>query len=166
MRVLVALTACLAVAAPAGAEDRTALLVSTGRALQAQLACLGQPQPGVAIRAMLRNRVIAPTRFHADGSKVYRPTGELRVFGKPVLFVTGWAEEGGRVRAPFSRGPGTAPPRFLAVVLDAAPGEVAYEAHAVRGPDGSLDDPFSVIELAHAYYSKRGTSITCYGGPE
>jgi hypothetical protein len=82
---------------------------------------------------MLRNGLIAKTNFGADGSPVSRPTGHLQVFGAKVLFVTGWEMEGDCAREPFWRGPGTAPPLFLSVVVDALPPNVPYREHVIRG---------------------------------
>ena len=149
---------------PCSAEDKAALFASTGKALEDQLACLAPPQPALAIRAMMRNGLIAKTKFGADGSPVFRPTGDLRVFGAKILFVTGWEIEGNRVREPFWRGPGTAPPLFLSVVVDALPATVPYREHMVRGSDGMAVGSFSSMEATGEPYVKRGTTITCYGG--
>ncbi len=154
----------LAAAAPSSAEDKAALLASTGKALQEQLACLSSPRPAVAIRAMMKNGLVAETKFGADGIPVFRPTADLYVLGERVLFLTGWEMEGDEIRKPFSRGPGTAPPLFLAVVLDAVPRDISYREHMVRGSDGVAIGSFSTIEPTKENYSKRGTTITCYGG--
>lgn len=146
------------------AEDKTALLASTGKALEDQLACVRPPKPALAIRAMMMHGLIARTKFGADGSPVFQPTGDLQVFGAKVLFVTGWEMEGDRVREPFWRGPGTAPPLFLSVVVDALPANMPYREHMVRGRDGVAIGSFSSIETAREYYATSGTTITCYGG--
>ena len=151
-------------ATPSSAEDKAALFASTGKALEDQLACLKPPKPALAIRTMLRNGLIAKTNFGADGSPVFRPTGDLQVFGAKVLFVTGWEMEGDRVREPFWRGPGTAPPLFLSVVVDAVPPNVPYREHVIRGSDGVAVGSFSSMEVTREYYAKSGTTITCYGG--
>ncbi len=148
----------------AKAGGKTDLLASTGKALEDQLACLVPPKPGLAIRAMLKDRVIEKTKFGADGSPVFRPTGTVTVFGSKVLFLSGWEMEAGRVRQPFSRGPGTMPPLFLSVVLDTVPGKVPYREHMVRGADGVAIGSFSSIEATHEAYSKGTTTIICYGG--
>ncbi|MGI4944946.1 MAG: hypothetical protein ACRYHQ_31040, partial [Janthinobacterium lividum] len=80
---------------------------SVERALEDQLACLGLTSPGSALWAMLRQRLVAGTGLGSDGIAVFRPTRNLRLFGKRVLFLSGWAMEGDRVRAPFWRGLGT-----------------------------------------------------------
>lgn len=147
---------------PAG--TRADLLVRTGKALEDQLACRTSPKPGVAIRALIANGLVRKTRFDADGSPVFAPIGDLLVYGRRVLFVTGWEMEGDRVRAPFWRGPGTAPPLFLAITLDAAPAEVPYTAHQVRRADGTTEGSFSSIGASDEYYARQGTTITCYGG--
>lgn len=146
------------------AEDKAVLFASTGKALEDQLACLKPPKPALAIRAMMRNGLVARTAFGADGSPVFRPTGDLQVFGAKVLFVTGWEMEGDRVREPFWRGPGTTPPLFLSVVVDALPANVPYREHVVRGSDGVAVGSFSSMEAAREHYAKSGTTIICYGG--
>ena len=146
------------------AEAPLGLLASTGKALEDQLACLGPPKPALAIRAMIKNSLVAKTKYGADGSPVFRPTGNLTVYGSKVLFVSGWEMEGDRVREPFWRGPGTTPPLFLSVTIDAIPAAVPYKEHVVRGSDGVAVGSFSSIELSSASYSKGTTTITCYGG--
>ena len=149
---------------PSSAEDKAALFASTGKALEDQLACLKPPKPALAIRAMMKNGLIAKTKFGADSSPVFRPTDDLQVFGAKVLFVMGWEMEGDRVRAPFWRGPGTAPPLFLSVIVDAPPANVPYREHMVRGSDGVAVGSFSSVEATREYYARSGTTITCYGG--
>jgi hypothetical protein len=153
----------LAVCMPARAQDKTALLASTGKALEDQLACLAQPKPALAIRAMMRNGLVQETQFGSDGIPVFRPKGNLVVFGKRVLFIAGWEMEGDRVREPFSRGPGTSPPLHIQAILDAAPADVPYKEHMVRGSDGTAIGSFSSIKPTSEFYTKGGTTITCYG---
>lgn len=150
------------IAAPPG--DRAASASKAGKALEDQLACLNPPKPGQAIRAMLANGLIRRTKFGADGSPVFAPTGDLYVHGKRVTFITGWEMEGEAVKAPFWRGPGTSPPLFFAVTLDAAPRDIPYTARGDRRPDGSIEGSFSSIGPANEYYSRSGTVITCHGG--
>lgn len=167
MRFAIVFTAVLVpilAANPCSAEDKAALFASTGKALEDQLACLKSPKPALAIRAMIRNGLIARTNFGADGSPVFRPTSDLQVFGAKVLFVTGWEMEGDRVREPFWRGPGTAPPLSLSVVVDALPANMTYREHMVRESDGLAVGSFSTVAATREYYAKSGTTITCYGG--
>lgn len=146
------------------AKDTAVLFLSAGKALEDQLTCLNPPRPGLAIRAMIANGLIKKTKFDADGSPIFAPTGGLYVFGKRVTFLTGWEMEGDTLRAPFWRGPGTSPPTFLSVTLDTTPEDVSYTEHSIRGADGVIVGSFSTIEPTNEYYSHEGTTITCYGG--
>jgi hypothetical protein len=137
---------------------------AAGRALEDQLACLTNPEPGKALRAMLANGLLKKTDFKYDGITVLAPTKDIYVYGKKVKFVKGWQEEpDGRVKEPFWRGPGTAPPRFIAVILDAEPNDVRYTERQVKDADGTLKNPFSTMEKTDEFYESKGTSINCYG---
>ncbi len=138
------------------AHDRGSLAASTGRSLEDQLACLSPRKLALAIRAM----VIAKTKFGADGVYVFRPTSALQVFGARIPFHHGL----GNGRDPFSRGPGTSPPLFLAVVVDALPANVPYRERAIRRTDGVAVGQFSSVAATSEEYGKGGTTITCYGG--
>ncbi|MGI4940891.1 MAG: hypothetical protein ACRYHQ_10080 [Janthinobacterium lividum] len=131
--------------------------------LEIQLACLNPPNPGPRLRSMMRRGLVVETAFGADGIPVFRPTHNLRAFGKRVLFLGGWAMEGDRVRPPFRRGPGTMPPLFLSVILEAKPLDVRNTTHFVRGGDGVAMGSFSPIKATNGPYSKQGSTVTCYG---
>jgi hypothetical protein len=161
---IAAFAAFLAVGVPARAQDRTALMASTGKALEDQLACLAPAKLGLAFRAMLRNGLIEETDFGSDGIPEFRSKGGLAVFGKRVLLLSGWQEEGDRVLKPFYRAPGTAPPRFIAMTVDAAPADVPFRTHQGQQVPGVPFGPSSSIEAANENYMKRGTTITCSGG--
>ena len=163
MKAFVALI-LIATSAPAAMAANASLLAKTGKALEEQLACLNPPQPGLAIRTMLANGVITRTKFAADGSPVFAPTDAIYVYGSRVTFITGWESEVGKVKPPFWRGPGTAPPVFLAVTLEKSPAAIHYTPRGVRGADVVVQGAFSSIEPANEYYTHTGTTITCYGG--
>jgi hypothetical protein len=139
------------------------IVLATAKALEDQLACVNNPEPGKAIRAMLANGTFKLTEFKGDGIPVLAPTSEMRVYGKKVKFVSGWEMENDGVRDPFSRAPGTAPPHFIEVIFDAKPSEINYSARQIRGTDGRLQYPYSTIDQTHEYYEKNGTTIICYG---
>ena len=140
---------------------------ASAKALEDQLACIKSPDPGTAIRAMVKNGLLKDTDDGADGIPVFAPTAPLTVFGKRVTFVAGWqAESDGSVKKPFWRGPGTAPPRHIAVSVDAKPSDIAYKPREVRDADGSMEGSYSSIEAGSLDYSDGGSTITCYGGNE
>ena len=160
---LVALMVMTSVSASTSATiDNAGLRAKTGKALEDQLACLKSPRPALAIRSMLANGLIARTKFAADGSPVFAPTGDIYVYGSQVLFITGWEAEGGKVKPPFWRGPGTAPPLFLQVILQMPPSVVHYTPHEDRGPNGIIQGSYSTIAPADEYYIHSGTTITCF----
>lgn len=137
----------------------------TAKALEDQLACTKSPEPGVAIRAMIKNGLLQDTDFGEDGVPVLKPTAPLTVYGKRVTFVAGWQiEANGSVREPFGRGPGTAPPHHIAVSFDAKPSDIPYKEHAINGVDGTLVGSHSSIEAGSLDNSAGGSTITCYGG--
>jgi hypothetical protein len=144
----------------------TRLLQATEQALEEQLRCRNQPDPGRAIRAMMANGFLKETDNRADGIPVLETTVDLRVFGQKVLYIEGWSwDPDGELRAPFTRGPGTAPPRFISVVLAANKiADVEYVPHTAREANGHAIRPFSRIDVNDAYYLDRDhVSITCYG---
>jgi hypothetical protein len=112
---------------------------------------------------MLANGLIAKTTFAADGSPVFAPTGDIYVYGSRVLFITGWEAEGGKVKPPFWRGPGTAPPLFLQVILEMPTSAIHYTPHEDRGLNGVIQGSYSTIAPANEYYIHSGTTITCFG---
>ena len=126
----------------------------TQGALEDQISCRQSPQPAKAIRGMLQNHMIRDTGDGADGSNFYKPIHSLKVFGMSVKRVTGWQpDSNGDPLPPFWRGPGTAPPTFIAVTVD-TPLEEARRELQSRGLAKKVDvdtDPNS------------GTEITCFG---
>ena len=123
---------------------------ATAKALEDQLACIRPPEPGIAIRAMIKNGFLKETDYGADGIPVFGLAKPMTVYGKKVTFVAGWqAETDGSVKEPFWRGPGTAPPLHIAVSVDAKPSEIANKALSIEA--GSLD------------LSDNGSTISCYG---
>ena len=140
---------------------------ASAKALEDQLACTKSPDPGAAIRAMVKNGLLKDTDNGADGIPVFAPTAPLTVYGKRVTFVAGWqAEPDGSVKKPFWRGPGTAPPHHIAVSLDANPSDIAYKPREVRDADGTMVGSYSSVEAGSLDYSDGGSTITCYGGYE
>jgi hypothetical protein len=150
-------------ASTSAATDKASLRPRVGKALEDQLACLKSPTPASAIRSMLADGLIFRTKFAADGSPVFAPTGDIYVYGSRVRFITGWEQEGGRAKSPFWRGPGTAPPLFLQVTLEMPLPAIRYTPHEVRGSDGIVQGSYSTIAPADEYYIHSGTTITCYG---
>lgn len=75
-------------------------------ALEIQLACLGPPSPGPVLRSLMWRRLMAETAFGFGGIAVFRPMHNLRVFGKRVLFLSGWALEGGEHTGAIPAGSG------------------------------------------------------------
>jgi hypothetical protein len=166
MRAFTALVALMvmtsASASTSATIDKASLRAKAGKALEDQLACLKSPRPALAIRSLLANGLIARTKFAADGSPVFAPTGDVYVYGSRMLFITGWEAEGGKVKSPFWRGPGTAPPLFLQVTLEMPLPAIRYTPHEVRGSDGIVQGSYSTIAPADEYYIHSGTTITCY----
>ena len=128
----------------AHARDNGQVLAAAGTLLEDQLTCLSSPKPALVIRSMIHNGLVEKTKYGVDGSPVLRAKKMITVFGARLLYVTGWEREGDRVRAPFWRGPGMSPPLFLSVVLDAAPANIPYKPHMVRGSDGLAIGSFSL----------------------
>lgn len=140
---------------------------ASAKALEDQLACTKSPDPGTAIRAMVKNGLLKDTDNGADGIPVFAPTSPLTVYGKRVTFVAGWqSEPDGSVKKPFWRGPGTAPPHHIAVSVDAKPSEIVYKPREVRDADGTMVGSYSSVETGSLDYSDGGSTITCYGGYE
>ncbi|MET4131994.1 hypothetical protein ABIE62_001117 [Porphyrobacter sp. MBR-155] len=89
------------------------------QALENQLSCRTLPEAAIAIRAMLKNKIIREIEGGGDGSVVFQPTASMRVFDLPVVSVTGWQMDDNGAMKPFYRGPGTAPPNFISVSVRA-----------------------------------------------
>ncbi|QBY56070.1 J domain-containing protein [Cupriavidus oxalaticus] len=138
-----------------------------GKALEEQLACRRPPNPGDIIRGMLKAGLLKYVDGY-DGIPVFEPSGPLTVFGRRVTYLAGWQfEANGKVADPFSRGPGTSPPLFLAVSFRESPEAIPYKAYAPRGADGMLINRFfSSIDqgiLATSVTGRTGSTIHCYG---
>lgn len=132
--------------------------------LENQLLCNRSPEPGEVIRAMLKNGLLKETDFGSDGIPVFAPTQNISVFGNSITFVAGWeANDDGEVVAPFSRGPGTAPPLHIAVSFKAKPADLSYKEHRVEGPDGVALGSFSSVDAGSLDRTDNGSTITCYG---
>jgi serine/threonine protein kinase len=141
------------------------LLEVTARALEDQLRCINQPDPGKSIRAMMANDFLRETNFKkVDGIPVLKPIVDLHVFGHKVLYVEGWQyDPDGVVRSPFNR-IAMAPPHFISVVLDAKIEDVQYVPRFVRDANGIAVSPYSRIEYEQPWYLERNyVIISCYG---
>lgn len=161
---LSALISFSSIAAPP--KNSSDAVLAAAKALENQLNCIKNPEPGKVIRAMLTNGMLKKTKFNADGIPVLAPTSDIYLYGKKVKFVTGWEiESDGSVKKLFSRGPGTSPPHFIAVLLDANPRDVHYMERKTKIADDYIEYPYSSIEETDSYYEKSGTTITCYGEP-
>ncbi len=135
------------------------------KALEDQLACLSPPDPGTAIRSMLKNGLLELTNNGGDGIPVLKPTKQLMLYGKPVVFIAGWkSEPDGTVRYPFTRNAGSAPPTHLAASFKEDPAEIPYKEHEVSDDEGHLVGSFSSIASGQLDYSDGGSTITCYAG--
>jgi len=144
------------------------LKTKTVQALEDQLSCRVSPQPGKALRAMLNNHFIKETDLGYDGIPVFIPTSDLKVFGHKVLYLSGWTlEANGDLKPPFSIGPGTAPPVFISVTLDAKLTNVNYKEQPLNA---ARDNAFSTIEKDSINFEDRNishrTTITCYAGSQ
>lgn len=104
-------------------DDR--VIDRTQKALENQLECLQPPAAGLALEAMINNDLVRETDGGGDGSVIYDLTMPIYYLGYPVLSITGWqASESGGAHFPFYRGPGTAPPNFISIVVRGGAEEV------------------------------------------
>ena len=128
------------------------------RALEDQLRCASNPEPGKALLALIANGLITePTEF-GDGVPTLLPRGELKVFGHNVVSVHGFEEDPkGRAKDLFPRGPGTSPGHFISIVLDAQPSSVDYKP--VQYPD----DSWAGSTISEAPDGPGRTEIECRG---
>ena len=144
------------------------LKTKTISALEDQLSCIKSPHTGQAIRAMLSNGFIKEVDLGYDGIPIFIPTSELKVFGHKILYIAGWEREAdGKIKAPFWRGPGTSPPIFIAVTLEATLTDVAYKEHTLNEERNNAYSTikkdsvnFEDVDMSHL------TTITCYAGNE
>lgn len=84
------------------------------------------------MRTMLKNGLIQQIDGGSDGSVLFQPTDTMKVFGFPVVSLTGWQADKDGAMKPFYRGPGTSPPNFIAVAIRASM-EEAKAAVLARG---------------------------------
>lgn len=117
--------------APPAVPSQTPMSLAA-QALESQLSCRTLPEAAVAIRAMLKNKLVREIDGGGDGSVVFQPTAPMSVFDLPVVSVTGWQMDETGAMEPFYRGPGTAPPNFISVSVRATM-EVAKAAVLQRG---------------------------------
>jgi len=146
-------------------EISISLKQRTEKALEDQLSCKNPPEPGKAIRAMISNGIIKETDLGYDGIPIFTPTIELVVFGKRVTYIAGWEfDEKEGVKEPFSRGPGTAPPVFIAVSLDSKLSDINYKEHRVSGVDGTPEGSIEKgsLNIIDSKEEKQGITIHCY----
>lgn len=78
---------------PHTAVSAPSVLTTTTEALEGQLACRAAPKPALAIRTMIHNGLLSRTQVDPAGVPIFRPTRAITVFGKPLLFVSGWEME-------------------------------------------------------------------------
>ena len=127
-----------------------------GLALQDQLKCASNPEPGKALRALRsRGYIGLKPKTAIDGRMVFEVTKPVTVFGYKVLEVTGWAESSDKTL--FWRGPGTAPPLNIQVIVEG-------EAKAVGGDIAKrIGKGPSVAKATYSAYAHPAAEITCYG---
>lgn len=131
------------------------------RALEDQLRCLENPQPGKALLALIDNRLLSEPTEYMDGVPNLIPIGDLKLFGRSVVSIHGFEdnEPKGRAAELFPRGPGTSPGYFISVVLDAKPADVEYTA--VTRPEDDYESPHSTI--SEQWDDPGKTEIQCNG---
>lgn len=126
------------------------------QALQDQLACESDPEPGKALKALrMRGYIGQKPKLSIDGMNIYGVIKPLTVFGFRVLEVTGWEPNGDS--SLFWRGPGTAPPLNIQAVVDGVPSVVKAEVQKRAGKAPSVN------KATYSDYPKQATEITCYG---
>jgi len=125
-------------------------------ALQDQLSCVSQPEPGKALRALRTRGVIGIKPIMAvDGMNIFAVSKPISVFGFKALQVTGWEESSDK--SLFWRGPGTAPPLSFQVVVS---GDVATVKSRV---EKKVSSRTSFEKASYSKYASSATEITCYG---
>ena len=126
------------------------------QALQDQLTCASDPEPGKALKALrTRGYIGLKPILSIDGMNIYKVVKPLTVFGFRVLEVTGWEPNGDS--SLFGRGPGTAPPLNIQAIVDEIPSLVKSKLQKRIGKGPS-------VEMAtYSQYAKQATEITCYG---
>ena len=125
-------------------------------ALMDQLKCKSNPEPGKALKALLARGYIGPKpKLAVDGMSIFDVVKPVTVFGYKVLEVTGWEANGDK--AFFWRGPGTAPPLNIQVVVDGDPKIVKSEVEKLVGKGVSVE------RATYSNYPRVAAEITCYG---
>ena len=126
------------------------------QALQDQLACMSDPEPGKALKALQVHGFIGQKpKISIDGMNIYAVLKPLTVFGFRVLEVSGWEPNGDS--SLFWRGPGTAPPLNILAVVDGVPSVVKAEIQKRVGAA-----PL-VSKATYSNYPKSASEITCFG---
>lgn len=125
-----------------------------GRGLEDGLKCNRNPEPGVVFSVLAATGFINADKpkLVTDGMPVYGINKPLSVFGFRVIEVTGFDPALSKYK-----GPGTAPPLNLAVVVEADMAAVKAEFER-RG--GKAD---SVNKAVYSKYPKPAAEITCFG---
>ena len=107
---------------------QSGLAERTEAALIDQLSCRRPPQAGLAITTMLRNGLLRKPSEGGDGILLFVPVKPMTLMGFPIARIGGWQPDpNGDAMPPFGRGPGTAPPNHIAVVVKASPEQVERE---------------------------------------
>lgn len=126
------------------------------RALEDQLRCTSQPEPGKALRALRSRGYIGnKAALSVDGMNIYRLLKPLTVFGYKVREITGWEENGDKTL--FWRGPGTAPPLHILAVVDGNPTSVKTDLERRIGSGPTVD------KASLTTVKSVAAGITCYG---
>lgn len=129
---------------------------AVNQALQAQLTCASDPEPGKALMALrTRGYIGLKPSMSIDGMNIYKVVKPLKVFGFRVLEVTGWEPNGDS--SLFWRGPGTSPPLNIQAIVDEIPSLVKSELQKRLGKGPSISN------ASYSQYAKPATEITCYG---
>ena len=122
------------------ATDQPVPKEAAEQVLFAQLSCRQPAQAGIVISAMLRSQTLRKTEGGGDGIRLFAPAKPMTFLGHEVVRLGGWqANPSGGAMAPFSRGPGTAPPNHISVT--------------VRGTVEQLRHQFARLGVPEAKYS-------------
>lgn len=124
-------------------------------AIQDQLKCEGDPEPGKALRALRSLGYIGlKPKSVIDGMTIFVFEKPVTVFGYKAIEVTGWEDKPDGVF--FWRGPGTAPGLQFTVTVE---GDAkAVKATLQQGLGGRTS-----VNKSAPVGGKPTTEITCYG---
>lgn len=152
---------CVAPANESSVSQKELRRTASIKALEAQLRCRENPEPGKAILALMDNGLLAKPTEWEDGVPTLTPIGEFRLFGHKVVSVSGFEDNNpkGRSAELFPRGPGTSPGYFISVVLDAKPKGVDYEE--IRRAEDDYESPHSY--KYEVWSNPNQTGISCNG---